>query len=142
MAMRFMVLVKADKNSEEGALPDEQTLVEMGKFNEELIKSGTMLAGEGLHSSAKGARLDLTGDKPKVIDGPFTETKELIAGFWMVQAKSLEEAIERFKHCPRGVGVLEIRQVFDASDFEPSIKTEAGRAVIDAENEFRRRANS
>ena len=137
--MRFMVLVKANKDSEAGVLPSEQELVEMGKFNEELIKSGVMLAGEGLHASSKGARLRFGADgKTTVIDGPFTETKELLAGFWMVQAKSKEEVIELFKRCPPGVGELEIRQVFDAADFEPSIKTDAGRAVMEMEEKFRK----
>jgi hypothetical protein len=135
--MRFMVLVKADKSSEAGVLPDEKLIVEMGKFNEQLVKAGVMLAGDGLHPSSKGARIKISPDgKRTVIDGPFAETKELIAGFWMIQAKSKAEAIEWFMRCPVEV---EIRQVFDAADFAPVIKTEEGRAVMAAEEEFRKR---
>jgi hypothetical protein len=118
--MRFMVLVKADKNSEAGILPDEKLLTEMGKFNEELVKAGVMLAGEGLHPSSKGARVRFSGDKRTVIDGPFTEAKELVAGFWLWQVKSKEEAIEWVKRCPNPTGAegeIEIRQVFEAADF-------------------------
>src|SRR5260221_8309288 len=104
--MRFMVLVKADKNSEAGVLPDEKLLVEMGKFNEQLVKAGAMLAGEGLHPSSKGARIKISTDgKRTVIDGPFAETKELIAGFWLIQAKSKAEAIEWFMRCPAEVEI-------------------------------------
>ena len=98
--MRFMVIVKADKDSEAGAIPDEKLLTEMGKYNEELSKAGVMLAGEGLHPSSKGARVRFNGSKRTVIDGPFTETKELVAGFWIFQVKSKEEAIEWVKRCP------------------------------------------
>jgi hypothetical protein len=115
-----MILIKADKNSEAGALPDEKLLTEMGKFNEELVKAGVMLAGEGLHPSSKGARVKFSGAKRTVIDGPFAETKELIAGFWLWQVKSKEEAIEWVKRCPNpmsGESEIEIRQVFEASDF-------------------------
>lgn len=118
--MRFMVLIKADKNSEAGVMPDQKLLAEMGKFNEELVKAGVMLAGEGLHPSSKGARVRFSGTKRTVIDGPFTETKELIAGFWLWQCKSKEEAIEWVKRCPNpmpGETEVEIRQVFEASDF-------------------------
>ena len=118
--MRFMILVKADKNSEAGALPDEKLLAEMGKFNEELVKAGVMLAGEGLQPSSKGARVKFSGSKRTVIDGPFAETKELIAGFWLWQVKSKEEAIEWVKRCPnpmKGESEIEIRQVFEAEDF-------------------------
>ncbi|HWZ81373.1 MAG TPA: YciI family protein [Terriglobales bacterium] len=118
--MRFMVIVKATKDSEAGVLPDQQLLASMGKFNEELVKAGIMLAGEGLHSSAKGARVRFSGNKRTVIDGPFAETKELIAGFWLWQVKSLEEAIEWVKRCPNphaGESEIEIRQVFEAADF-------------------------
>ena len=118
--MRFMVMVKADKNSEAGVLPDQKLLTEMGKFNEELVKVGVMLAGEGLHPSSKGARIKFSGTKRTVIDGPFTESKELIAGFWLWQVKSREEAIEWAKRCPNPTGAegeLEIRQVFEAEDF-------------------------
>jgi hypothetical protein len=118
--MRFMILVKADKNTEAGALPDEKLLSEMGKYNEDLAKAGILLAGEGLHPSAKGARVRFSGEKRTVIDGPFAETKELIAGFWLWQVKSKEEAIEWVKRCPNPTGVeaeIEIRQVFEAEDF-------------------------
>ena len=118
--MRFMILVKADKNSEAGVLPDERLLTEMGKFNEELVKAGVMLAGEGLQPSSKGARVKFSGAKRTVIDGPFVETKELIAGYWLWQVKSKEEAIEWVKRCPnpmKGESEIEIRQVFEAEDF-------------------------
>src|SRR5262245_33167270 len=115
--MRFMVIVKADKNSEAGVLPDRKLLEEMGKYNEELVKAGVMLAGEGLHPSSKGARVRFSGSKRTVIDGPFSEAKELIAGFWLIQVKSKEEAIEWVKRCPNpmpGESEIEIRQVFEA----------------------------
>src|SRR5215218_4597155 len=125
--MRFMVLVKADKNTEAGVLPSEQLLTEMGKFNEELVKAGVMLAGEGLHPSSKGARVRFSGESRTVIDGPFAETKELIAGFWLWQVKSKEEAIEWVKRCPNphaGESEIEIRQVFEADDFGPALTPE------------------
>ena len=118
--MRFMILIKADENSEAGVLPDEKLLMEMGKFNEELVKAGIMLAGEGLHPSSRGARVKFSGPNRTVIDGPFAETKELVAGFWLIQVKSKEEAIEWVKRCPNPTGTeaeIEIRQVFEASDF-------------------------
>ncbi len=118
--MRFMVIVKADKNTEAGVLPSKQLLEEMGKYNEELVKAGIMLAGEGLQPSSKGARVRFKGDKRTVIDGPFAETKELIAGYWLWQCKSLAEAIAWAKRCPNPTGEeseLEIRQVFEAEDF-------------------------
>ena len=119
--MRFMILVKADKNSEAGVLPNEKLLTEMGKFNEELVKAGVMLAGEGLQPSLKGARVKFSGAKRTVIDGPFAETKELIAGFWLWQVKSKEEAIEWVKRCPNPFpgteSEIEIRQLFEAEDF-------------------------
>ena len=118
--MRFMVMVKATKDSEAGVLPDEKLLAEMGKFNEELVKAGVMLAGEGLQASSKGARVRFSGTKRTVIDGPFAETKELVAGFWMWKVKSKEEAIEWVKRCPNpmpGESEIEIRQVFEAEDF-------------------------
>ncbi len=118
--MRFMVIVKANKDSEAGVMPSEELLTEMGKFNEELVKAGVMLAGEGLHPSSKGARVKFSGDKRTVIDGPFAETKELVAGFWLWQVKSKEEAIEWARRCPNPTnegGELEIRQVFEAEDF-------------------------
>jgi hypothetical protein len=115
--MRFMVIVKADKDSEAGVLPSQELLAEMGKFNEELAKAGVMLAGEGLQASSKGARVRFSGDKRTVIDGPFSETKELIAGFWLWQVRSKEEAIEWLKRAPFREGEVEIRQVFEADDF-------------------------
>lgn len=118
--MRVMVLIKANKDSETGVLPDEKLLTEMGNFNEELVKAGVMLAGEGLHPSSKGARVKFSGTKRVVTDGPFAETKELIAGFWIWQVKSLEEAIEWAKKCPNPTGEegeIEIRQIFEAADF-------------------------
>jgi hypothetical protein len=120
--MRFMILVKANKDSEAGVLPSQKTLTEMGKFNEELVKAGVMLAGEGLHSSSKGARVKFSGRERIVTDGPFTETKELIAGFWLWQVKSKEEAIEWLKRAPFDGGTeVEIRQVFEAADFGPAL---------------------
>lgn len=118
--MRFMILIKATKDSETGVMPSEQLLTEMGRFNEELVKAGVMLAGEGLQPSSKGARVRFSGTKRTVIDGPFAETKELIAGFWIWQVKSKEEAIEWVKRCPNpmpGESEIEIRQVFEADDF-------------------------
>src|SRR6059036_2572304 len=119
--MRFLIIVKATKDSEAGVMPSEQLLREMGKFNEELVKAGVMLAGEGLQPSSKGARVRFSGTKRTVIDGPFAETKELIAGFWMWQVKSKEEAIEWVKRCPNPFpdteSEIEIRQVFEAEDF-------------------------
>lgn len=125
--MRFMVLVKADKNTEAGALPDEKLLTEMGRFNEELAKAGVLLAGEGLHPSSKGARVHFSGAKRTVIDGPFAETKELVAGYWLWKVKSKEEAIEWVKRCPNPTGAeaeIEIRQVFEAEDFGPAFTPE------------------
>ena len=115
--MRFMVIVKANKDSEAGVLPSEKMLTEMGRFNEELVKAGVMLAGEGLQSSSKGARVKFSGGKTTVIDGPFAETKELVAGYWMWQVKSKEEAIEWLKRAPFEDTEVEIRQVFEAEDF-------------------------
>ncbi len=118
--MRFMIIVKATKDSEAGVMPSEQLLTEMGKFNEELVNAGVMLAGEGLQPSSKGARVRFSGSRRTVIDGPFAETKELIAGYWLWQVKSKEEAIEWVKRCPNpmpGESEIEIRQVFEAEDF-------------------------
>jgi hypothetical protein len=119
--MRFMVIVKANKSSEAGVLPDEKLLRDMGNYNEELAKAGVLLAGEGLHPSSKGARVRFSGTKRTVIDGPFSETKELIAGFWLIQVKSKEEAIEWVKRSPNpfpgAESEIEIRQVFEADDF-------------------------
>jgi hypothetical protein len=125
--MRFMILVKATKDSEAGVMPSQQLLTEMGKFNEELVKAGVMLAGEGLHPSSKGARVRFSGGKRTVIDGPFAETKELIAGFWIWQVKSKEEAIEWVKRCPNPHNEeteVEIRQVFEAEDFGAELTPE------------------
>jgi hypothetical protein len=141
--MRFMILVKATKESEAGVMPSEQMLTEMGKYNEELVKAGVMLAGEGLHPSSTGARVRFSGTKRTVIDGPFAETKELVAGFWLIQVKSKEEAIEWVKRCPNpmpGESEIEIRQVFEASDFgdvlTPELREqeERLRAQVDAKN--------
>jgi hypothetical protein len=120
--MRFMVIVKATKDSEAGVMPSEELLVAMGKFNEEMVKAGIMLDGMGLQPSAKGARIKFDGDKRTVVDGPFAETKELVAGFWLIQVKSLAEAIEWMKRCPNphnDGGELEIRQVYELEDFAP-----------------------
>ena len=125
--MRFMILVKADKNTEAGVLPSEQLLADMGKFNEELVKAGVLLAGEGLQPSSKGARVKFSGAKRTVVDGPFSEAKELIAGFWLIEVKSKEEAIEWVKRVPNPTGEeseIEIRQVFEAEDFGPVLTPE------------------
>ncbi len=125
--MRFMILIKATKDSEAGVMPSEQLLTEMGKFNEELVKAGVMLAGEGLQPSSKGARVRFAGAKRTVIDGPFAETKELIAGFWLWQVKSKEEAIEWVKRCPNPhheETEVEIRQLFEAEDFGDKLTPE------------------
>jgi hypothetical protein len=122
--MRFMVLVKADKNSEAGVLPSTELLAEMGKFNEELVKAGVLLAAEGLQASSKGARVKFSGGKRTVIDGPFAESKELIAGFWIWQVKSKEEAIEWLKRAPFEDTEVEIRQVFETEDFGESLTPE------------------
>jgi len=118
--MRFMIIIKATKESEAGVMPSQQLLSEMGRFNEELVNAGVMLAGDGLHPSVKGARVRFSGTRRTVIDGPFAETKELIAGFWVWQCRSKEEAIEWVKRCPNpmpGESEVEIRQVFEAEDF-------------------------
>jgi hypothetical protein len=125
--MRFMVIVKASKDSDAGVLPKQKILAEMGKFNEELVKAGVLLAMEGLHASSTGKRVRFSGAKRTVIDGPFTETKELIAGFWLWQVRSMEEAIEWVKRCPNpfdGESEIEIRQVFEAEDFGPEFTPE------------------
>lgn len=118
--MRFMVMVKATQDSEQGAMPSEELLAAMGRYNEELAKAGVMLAGEGLHPSSRGARVRFSGASRSVVDGPFAETKELVAGYWIFQCKSLEECIEWVKRCPNpmpGDSEIEIRQVFEAEDF-------------------------
>ena len=137
--MRFMILVKASKESEAGVMPSEQLLTEMGKFNEELVKAGVMLAGEGLHPSSKGARVRFSGGKRTVIDGPFAETKELIAGFWLWQVQSMAEAIAWVKRCPMSHAEIEIRQVFEMEDFGAALTPEVReheerlRAQLDAQ---------
>ena len=138
--MRFMVIVKATKDSEAGLLPTEKLLAEMGKYNEELVKAGVMLAGEGLQPSSKGARVRFSGSKRTVVDGPFAETKELIAGFWLWRVKSLAEAIDWVKRCPNpfeGDSEIEIRQVFEAEDFgaefTPELREQEERVRAQAE---------
>jgi hypothetical protein len=134
--MRFMMIIKANKDTEAGVMPEEKTLAAMAKYNEELIKGGVMLDGMGLQPSSKGARVRFSGGKPKVIDGPFTETKELIAGFWLIQVKSKEEAIEWAKRIPfdpdvhmGGEGEIELRQVFELEDFGESKAVEHHREL-------------
>jgi hypothetical protein len=125
--MRFMLIVKATQDSEAGAPPDEKLLTDMGKFNEELVKAGVLLAAEGLHPSSKGARVQFSGTRRTVIDGPFTEAKELVAGFWLIEVRSKEEAIEWVKRAPnphKGDSEVEIRQVFELEDFRPALKPE------------------
>ena len=138
--MRFMVIVKATKDSEAGVMPSEKLLAEMGKYNEELVKAGVLLAGEGLQPSSKGARVRFSGKKRTVVDGPFAETKELIAGFWLWRVKSLDEAIEWVKRCPNpfeGDSEIEIRQVFEADDFgaefTPELREQEDRVRAQAE---------
>ena len=135
--MRFMVIVKATEDSEAGVMPSEEILTEMGKFNEELAKAGVLLAGEGLQPSSKGARVKFSGDQRTVTDGPFAETKELIAGFWLWQVKSLDEAIEWLKRAPFKEGEVEIRQVFEAEDFgdafTPELREQEARVRAQAE---------
>ncbi len=125
--MRFMVMVKATKDSEAGVMPTEQQLAEMGRYNEELVKAGVLLAGEGLHPSAKGVRVRFSGTKRTVIDGPFAETKELVAGFWLIQVRSRDEAVEWVRRCPNPHDEecdIEIRQVFEAEDFGDALTPE------------------
>jgi hypothetical protein len=125
--MRFMVMVKATKESEAGVMPSQQRLAEMGRYNEELVKAGVLLAGEGLHPSSRGVRVRFSGKERTVIDGPFAETKELVAGFWLLQVRSKEEVIERVRRCPNpfdGESEIEIRQVFEADDFGEALTPE------------------
>jgi len=126
--MRFMLIVKANQETEAGVLPTQEEFAEMGKFNEQLVKAGVMLAGEGLQASSKGARVFFSGDQRKVVDGPFAETKELVAGFWLIQVKSKDEAIEWVKRVPFRDGSVEIRQVFEAEDFGPALTPELRQA--------------
>lgn len=125
--MRVVVIVKATKDSEAGVMPDQKLLADMGKFNEELVKAGVMLAGEGLHPSSRGKRVEFSGNRRTVIDGPFSETKELVAGFWIWQVSSMEEAVEWVKRCPNphpGESTIEIRPVFEAEDFGEALTPE------------------
>ena len=124
ITMRFMILVKADKDSEAGVMPDEKLLAEMGRFNEELVKAGVLFGAEGLHASSKGARVKFSGTQRSVTDGPFTETKELVAGFWMIQVKSKAEAIDWVKRVPFDAGEVEIRQLVEAEDFGVALTPE------------------
>ncbi len=127
--MRFMIIVKANAESEAGQMPSQQELEEMGRYNEELVKAGVMLAGEGLHPSSRGHRVRFDGNSRTVIDGPFAETKELVAGFWLIQVKSPEEALEWVKRIPFREGEVEVRRVFDTEDFAPSDPTGELRAA-------------
>jgi hypothetical protein len=136
--VRFIAMVKASPESEAGVLPTEEQLTEMGRFNETMVKAGVMLAGEGLQASSKGARVTFSGGKPAVTDGPFTESKELIAGFWLIQAKSKEEAVEWISRAPFVDGEVEIRQIFEAEDFGDALTPE----LRDAERRLRDRAES
>lgn len=122
--MRFVVLVKANEQSEAGVMPTEQELTEMGSFNEELVKAGVMLAGEGLYPSSKGVRIDYSGPTQRVIDGPFAEAKELVAGFWILQARNQDEVIDWLKRAPFAEGQVEIRQIFEADDFGEAMTSE------------------
>lgn len=144
--MRVMVIVKATKNSEAGVMPSERLLTEMGKFNEELVKAGVMLAGDGLHPSSRGKRIRFSGGKKTVIDGPFAETKELIAGFWIWQVKSIEEAVEWARRCPDPMpneeGELEIRPVFEAEDFGEEFTPELRKREEQLRAELEKQRNS
>ena len=147
--MTFMMLIKSDKYAETGAMPSEKLLVAMGKYNDELVKAGVLLAGEGLHPSSKGAKIRYADGKRTIVDGPFAEAQELIAGFWMIQVKSREEAIEWAKRVPfeagddmphDGPGEIELRQVFEMSDFPPELyQSDEARAALDSERAFRER---
>ena len=145
--MRVMVIVKANKDTEAGVMPSEQLLKEMGNYNEELVKAGIMLAGEGLHPTSKGVRIKFSGSKRTVIDGPFAETKELIAGYWLWRVKSMQEAIEWAKRCPNPTGeesVLEIRPLFEAEDFgeefTPELREQEERLRAQAEQLQKKKA--
>jgi hypothetical protein len=136
--MRFMVIVKGDETSAANNVPSEELLIAMGKFNEEMIKAGVMLSGEGLQPSSKGAKVQFgKGGKRTVVDGPFTEARELVGGFWILSVKSKAEAIEWAKRIPFDEGEVEIRQVSEAEDFQDAVKTEAGKATLAAEIAFR-----
>lgn len=129
--MRFMVIVKGDARSEAGVMPSEKELADMAKFNEELVKAGVMLAGDGLHPTSKGAKIRYGGGKPTIIDGPFTESKEIVAGYWLLQAKSKEEVVEWMKRAPFQDGEIEIRQLFELDDFTPGEAIEHHRRLQD-----------
>ena len=129
--MRFMLIVKASKESEAGIMPTEKELADMGKFNEQMVKNGMMLAGEGLQASSKGARVTFKSGKPTVVDGPFAETKELVAGFWLIQAKSKEEAVEWARRAPFVDGEIEVRQVFELEDFGQNEGVEIHKQIRD-----------
>jgi hypothetical protein len=140
--MRFMVMIRANRSTESGVMPSEELLSEMGRYNEELVKAGVLLAGEGLHPSSKGARVRFSGGERTVVDGPFSETKELIAGFWMFQVRSLQEAIEWVRRCPsptEGDSEIEIRQVFEAEDFGAALTPELRAAEERLRTEIARR---
>ncbi|MDQ2667199.1 MAG: YciI family protein [Gemmatimonadota bacterium] len=142
--MRFMMIIKATDASERGEMPSAAAIVEMGKFNQQLIDAGVLLAADGLQPSSKGARVHLSGDKRTVVDGPFAETKELVGGFWILQLKSLDEAVQWARRCPNPQGAgdcqIEVRQVFDAADFAPILAdSPEGREVMKQEKEFRQR---
>jgi hypothetical protein len=142
--MKFMMIIKANKESEAGVMPSEKLLLAMGKYNEQLVKSGVLLAADGLRASSKGARINFANGKSTVVDGPFAETKELIAGYWIIQVKSKAEAVEWARRVPVDVdGQIEVRQLFEAADFEPELSGSAeGRALLDAEQSFRKRTNT
>jgi hypothetical protein len=145
--MRFMLMLKATPDSEAGKMPSADLIVAMGRFNEELIKAGVLLAGDGLQASSNGARVYFSGDKRTVVDGPFTETKELVSGYWIIQVKSKEEAIEWTKRVPNPAGSgeaqIEIRRLHDAEDFEAAVAHSAeAKAVLEAEKEHRKRVNT
>ena len=145
--MKFMLLLKASQDSEAGVMPTTELMVAMGKYNQEMIDAGIMLAGEGLMASSKGARVDFVGDKRTVTDGPFAETKELIAGFWIIQVNSKQEAIDWVKRCPHPMGgvdsQIEIRQLFTTEDFAPILETSPeGRAVLEMEAKFNMQSHS
>jgi hypothetical protein len=142
--MKFMMIIKANEDSEAGVMPSEKLLLAMGKYNEQLVKSGVLLAADGLRASSKGARINFANGKSTVVDGPFAETKELIAGYWIIQVKSKAEAIEWARRVPFDVdGQIEVRQLFEPGDFEPELRGSAeGRALLDAEQSFRKRTNT
>jgi hypothetical protein len=148
--MKFMMIIKANKDSEAGVMPSEKLLLAMGKYNEQLVKSGVLLAADGLQASSKGARINFANGKSTVVDGPFAESKELIAGYWIIQVKSKAEAVEWARRVPFDVdgpsgsgGQIEVRQLFETADFEPELSGSAeGRALLDAEQSFRKRTNT